>query len=154
MTNSADSQRFLLPVQVQASDIKTDTELFPDEDFRNYIIGGDPYSMTATVILPYWSRRFRNVDFREFFENTLRRETPAHIWLEILWITPEQMQAFEKQLRGWLNKVNDPKTSAFAANTACLIDVMKTLKNTFPLAVLSDCGSGIPPVILDSTTIG
>ena len=153
--NSVDSQRFLLPIQVQAADINTNnTQLEADADFKNYIIGGDPYSMTATIVLPYWSRRFRNVDFREFFENTLRRETPAHIWLDIYWITPEQMQAFEKQLRGWLNKVNDPKTSAFAANTACLIDVLRVLKNTFPLAVLSDCGSGIPPVILDSTTIG
>lgn len=152
--NDAHSQRLLMPIQVTEAEIKAHQSFQADDDFKNYIIGGDPYSMTATVILPYWSRRFRNVDFRRFFENTLRREMPVHIWLNIFWISPEQMQAFERQWRRWLNSVNDPNSSVFVQNTACLLDVLRGLKNTFPLAVLSDCGSGIPPVILDETTIG
>jgi hypothetical protein len=152
--NNAVSQRLLMPIQVTEAEIIVQKSLIADDEFKNYIIGGDPYSMSATVILPYWSRRFRNVDFRRFFENTLRRETPVHIWLNILWISPEQMQAFERQWRRWLNTVNDPNSSVFVHNTACLLDVLRGLKNTFPLAVLSDCGSGVPPIILDETTIG
>lgn len=122
--------------------------------FDNYVVGGDPYSMTATVVLPYWSRRFRSLDFRQFFENTLRRETPAHILLNIVWISPRQMQLFENQWRCWLNTIARPDTFEFVDRTACLVEVLRNLQNTYPMAILSACGDGGAPILLDETTIG
>ncbi|MBL7816708.1 MAG: hypothetical protein JNL70_16930 [Saprospiraceae bacterium] len=154
-TVSQTEQDFLLPIYL-------DKEFVIDylgnankvSPFDRYVMGGDPYSMVATVVLPYWSRRFRSVDFREFFENTLRRETPAHIFLNILWISPQQMKDFEKALRCWLPELQTPSTLSFAQRTASLIDILRGLRNTFPPAILSNCGDGIAPVILDKTSIG
>jgi uncharacterized protein YegP (UPF0339 family) len=63
----------------------------------------DPYSFWVSVVIPYWPRRFQNADFRKFFENTLRRETPAHIALRIYWVNPEQMSIFETKYDRWLS---------------------------------------------------
>lgn len=62
----------------------------------------DPYSFWMTAVIPFWPRRFQHPDFRRFFENTLRRETPAHIALNILWVSPEQMGLFEEKYQKWL----------------------------------------------------
>lgn len=67
-----------------------------------YIPGADPYSFWATVVLPCWPKRFRDHNFREFFQELIRRETPAHIGLNILWVSPWQFCRFEEQYRQWL----------------------------------------------------
>ncbi|MBD2753192.1 hypothetical protein [Spirosoma validum] len=137
----------LLPIQVREELRKPGLI----SDFDAYIPGSDPYSMTATVVLPYWSRRFRSVDFRQFFENTLRRETPVHILLNIVWITPGQMQRFEDCLRGWLQEIDQPSSIDFSEQTSSLVDILGKLTNTFPQAILNDCNG--TPIILDETTI-
>ncbi|NQU87669.1 MAG: hypothetical protein HQ541_18105 [Mariniphaga sp.] len=46
----------------------------------------DPYSFRVTVVLPGWTTRFRNVEFRRYFEKIVRNELPAHILSRICWI--------------------------------------------------------------------
>jgi hypothetical protein len=70
--------------------------------FDKYLPGSDPYSAQVTIVLPYWSKRFQNSRFRDFFENTLRRELPAHCRLRTVWATPQDMYHFEKAYRAWL----------------------------------------------------
>lgn len=65
----------------------------------------DPYSFRASVILPAWPRRFRDVRFRRFVEETLRREAPAHVFLKICWISHQQMQEFELAYRSWMREL-------------------------------------------------
>jgi hypothetical protein len=62
----------------------------------------DYYSFQASAVLPYWPQRFQLAQFRRFFETTLRRETPAHILLNILWVGPQQMALFEEKYLKWL----------------------------------------------------
>lgn len=45
----------------------------------------DPYSHRLTIVLPAYTGRFRDVDFRNFVEETLRQETPAHLLPRICW---------------------------------------------------------------------
>lgn len=107
-----------------------------DPDFFKYIIGADPYSCVTTVILPYWARRFRNNDFRTFFENTIRRESPAHVLPGILWIKPQQMQAFERQFRCWLMNVGHSDCADK------MIEILEQLENVFIDAFAVDCDTG------------
>lgn len=129
-----------------------------------YIAGADPYSFWTTVILPYWPKRFQNANFRNFFENTLRRETPAHIGLKICWLDPKQMRRFERAYRRWLE--------AFSGNEDCnlqearnrliciLFDKEEGISNVYPPALLQEggCapgGSSDPgAVLLDFTQLG
>lgn len=58
----------------------------------------DPYSFRVAIVLPSWSPRFRDVRFRRFVEDTLRREAPAHVYARICWVSHEQMRELEDAL--------------------------------------------------------
>ncbi len=123
--------------------------------FDDYIMGADPYSFWLTVVLPHWSERFRDLDFRDFFEGTLRREAPAHVGMNILWVNPIQMKQFEKVWRSWLEVATDPTHYLYACRKQCLIEVFKNLKSVTPEAGLLDCDTGVTGklIILDKTTL-
>jgi len=46
----------------------------------------DPYSFRVTIILPGWTYRFGNKDFRDFAEQLIREELPAHVLAKICWV--------------------------------------------------------------------
>lgn len=46
----------------------------------------DPYSFRVSVILPGWTTRFANKDFRTYMEKIIREEIPAHVLARICWI--------------------------------------------------------------------
>lgn len=62
----------------------------------------DPYSFRICVIMPSWTRRFRETSFRKLFRKTVRTETPAHIFVNFLWLNRRQMRAFEDCYSQWL----------------------------------------------------
>lgn len=71
--------------------------------------GHTPYSFNISVVLPSWPKRFRNLDFRNYVEERIRMETPAHIYARICWVNHTHMADFEKKLASWkkaLAKVN------------------------------------------------
>lgn len=70
--------------------------------FDEYIPGADPYSFWLTVVLPNWPKRFRRHDFREAFQDLIRREAPAHLGLNIIWAGPQEFCHFEQHYRQWL----------------------------------------------------
>ncbi|GJL65201.1 MAG: hypothetical protein NPIRA05_01720 [Nitrospirales bacterium] len=67
----------------------------------------DPYSFRMTIVLPSWSRRFRDAKFRRFVEQSLRFEAPAHIYPKICWISHEHMKSFEVCYSQWAQKLAD-----------------------------------------------
>jgi hypothetical protein len=71
----------------------------------------DPYSFRVTVVLPGWTYRFSNPDFRNFLEELIRKELPAHVLARVCWIgyrknsdeaEPSEMQLFEKKYKQFL----------------------------------------------------
>ncbi|HNE27541.1 MAG TPA: hypothetical protein PLW66_00160, partial [Saprospiraceae bacterium] len=71
------------------------------EDKSLYLPFTDPYSCWATVVLPGYTPRFSNPDFRRFVEDTLRKEAPAHVALCIRWLSPEGICCFEALYKRW-----------------------------------------------------
>ena len=119
----------------------------------------DPYSFRITVVLPYWPRRFRNLDFRRFFERMMREETPAHIHARICWIGNAQMAELDAAYHAWLTQKAAPEIdpAALRAALAELIAVLQRLKTVYPAATLHDCiegGEDGTPVRLGSTNLG
>lgn len=119
----------------------------------------DPYSFIASVVVPYWQGRFINQDFRGFFERTLRTECPAHIALNICWVSPEHMREFELKYKLWLlensKKVKDKVALSAALNA--LIDILGRLRTVYPGGTLHDCESEdtlANSVILNRTALG
>lgn len=118
----------------------------------------DPYSFRIQVVLPYWPERFRNLDFRHFFEETLRAETPAHIHARICWVSNEQMALLDERYRAWLEAkaARPPDLASLRAALRDLIQLLQQLKTVYPAATLHDCEEGADEnlVRLGSTNLG
>ena len=96
-----------------------------------YIPGLDPYSFWASTVLPSWSSRYKDLNFRNFVSNTLYRETPAHVALNLLWLDPQQLCKFEDQYREWLN--HKAGLTVCKGEMPCdLINCLLQLKNYCP----------------------
>ncbi|MCW3104345.1 MAG: hypothetical protein JWO09_2785 [Bacteroidetes bacterium] len=119
----------------------------------------DPYSFIASVVMPYWQGRFINQDFRGFFERSLQLECPAHIALNICWVSYDHMKEFELKYKKWLVEnskiVKDLAALSIALNE--LIDILVRLRTVYPGGTLHDCASDDTlqnSVILNRTALG
>jgi hypothetical protein len=65
--------------------------------------GFDPYSFTATVVLPSWINVYADVRYRDYIEKLIRKETPAHVLLRICWIDKPSMKNYEEKIEVWWN---------------------------------------------------
>jgi hypothetical protein len=101
----------------------------------------NPYTCMAHVILPYWPGRFSNTEFRTFFEKTLRREAPAHIYLNICWVSCRHMADFERAWKAWLIENAGHEIDAYTLSTTLneLIHSIEQLRNVYPKGTLHDC---------------
>jgi hypothetical protein len=119
----------------------------------------DPYSFWITVILPYWSERFRNIDFRRFVERTLRLEAPAHIALKIAWVNVQQMHEFEVAYHDWLEQLAFDASGSSACNLTGtlnrLLTIIPQLQSIYPQGILYDPQVvSKQPIILNQTALG
>ncbi|VAW60327.1 FIG00613413: hypothetical protein [hydrothermal vent metagenome] len=78
-----------MPVQLNAS------------DECDCVSVNEPYSFRASIVLPAWSIRFQNLEFRKYIEEVLRSEAPAHVLLKICWISHTEMQELEQSYDVW-----------------------------------------------------
>lgn len=124
----------------------------------------DPYSFRATVVLPYWPSKFRDFNFRLFFENTIRREAPAHVHVKVCWISFIDMHRFEQAYMEWLKALkeyrkdqypDDVRREVIRVASNNMIDVLDRLHSVYPEATLHDCAEGTTnPVRLGKTNLG
>lgn len=61
----------------------------------------DPYSFTVTIALPTWPARFQMQDFKNLLYKTVLENSPAHIFVNILWLDIAEMEIFEKAYKNW-----------------------------------------------------
>ncbi len=124
----------------------------------------DPYSFKATVVLPSNAGHFDNMDFRQYFENKLREEAPAHVMLKICWLNNDLMRAFEKKYKAWIEALAtysfDPSGSHltdFRTANNDMIQQLTLLHSEYPEASLHDCvesKEGSHTVVLGKTVLG
>lgn len=144
-------------VEAEVEDSLLDIVL--DEDDCDACQIQDPYTCIASIIMPHWQGRFDNMDFRRFFERQLRLESPAHVFLNICWISCEQMTEFEEKYKAWLienaKKVKD--YGLLSARLNKLIDILSRLRNVYPSGTLHDCEEDETlenAIILDNSVLG
>ena len=105
----------------------------------------DPYSFRASVVLPYWPDHFDSLAFREYFENKIREEAPAHIMLKICWLNNELLTEFEIRYKKWVealaNYSFDKKANldSFRDANDRMIEMLTELHSEYPQATLHDC---------------
>ena len=126
----------------------------------------DPYSYRISVVLPGWTYRFANPDFRNFMEELIRKEIPAHILARICWVgyrkndvpdTENEMLQFEKAWKEFLlaKTSSDPDLSLKLKN---LNQILSELNSIYPTGRLIDCDDETDSlkgrIILGRTFIG
>jgi len=124
----------------------------------------DPYSYRISVFLPYWSGQFNNLNFREYFEQLIRTEAPAHVMLKVCWLNNQQMRMLELAYKRWvaalarftLNAVDPFIYNEFKAANDALVTLLPTLHSNYPEATLHNCDESINinPVRLGKTILG
>lgn len=115
----------------------------------------DPYSDRITIVLPAYTGRFRDFEFRRFVEETLRQETPAHILPRICWVNSDDMAEIEQAWRDWLAIRAGAATADRAAKIKALTDALTRAKNVYPSSGLHPCGQmEPPPFVLGRTALG
>ena len=124
----------------------------------------DPYTFRASVVLPYDAGHFDNMDFRNYFEDKIREEAPAHIMLKICWLNNDLMRQFEVVYKRWIETLAyfsfDPSVTNnnhFKNANDDMIHLLALLHSEYPLANLHDCKEskeGSNPVMLGKTVLG
>lgn len=113
----------------------------------------DPYSFRVSIVLPGWTERFGNIDFRRFVENLIRKELPAHIMAKICWIgypknytkengqPPEknQMVILEEAYKDWLISKSNAGQSQDEQKLKKLNKTISTLHTIYHQGFLHRC---------------
>ena len=63
-------------------------------------------------MLPGWTARFADPNFRDFAMETLCRELPAHVLPDFYWLDFEGMRHFEVLYRNWLEHLRRQESGA------------------------------------------
>ena len=99
----------------------------------------DPYSYRLHVVLPAAAGRFRNMDFRRFAEDVVRRETPAHLAPKICWVSDKDMQRIENAWAAWRALLSGAQAAGRKEKFAELRDALYEAKNVYPERTLATC---------------
>lgn len=128
----------------------------------------DPYSFKATIVLPGYLSRFKNITFRRYAEQIFRQEAPAHVLLKICWVGYEDMMNFQKAYKNWLENyryfrlrycsktLTKKDFTVFSLHHKELIKRLKELNTIYPEGNLYDCqlSETTNPIVLGNTSLG
>lgn len=106
----------------------------------------NPYSFKISVVLPGYTYRFADVDFRNYAEDVIRQEIPSHILGKICWIgyrkdhviPPEKdndLMDFERDFRKFLLDKTKNKQDALPQ----FITSLTKLNSIYPTGTLYNC---------------
>ncbi|MDR6943339.1 hypothetical protein [Mucilaginibacter pocheonensis] len=121
----------------------------------------DPYSFKMSIVLPYWPVHFRSMAFRNYFEDIIRQEVPAHTMVKVCWINDQSLFDFENAYKAWITALANysfDKTTIANLLTAnnTMVQLLFNLHSEYPVATLHDCDESkdTNPVMLGKTILG
>lgn len=62
----------------------------------------DPYSFMMTLVFPAWPARFQRAEFKNLIHEFVMLESPAHIFVNVIWLDLVEMETFEKAYKEWM----------------------------------------------------
>lgn len=128
----------------------------------------DPYSYRVSVVLPGYTLRFANTDFRNYIEKIIKEELPAHVLAKICWIgyrekdvkdpAENQLIQFEKAYKDYLFAKTDLNQEQPEPQLMSFIKALTVLDNVYPTGRLFDCSDEnerlSDKIILGKTNLG
>ena len=110
----------------------------------------DPYSYRVSIVLPGYTYRFSDPDFRRYAETVIRQELPAHVLAKICWVGDRQSEIdtaqsdlsnFEKAFKKFLYDKARNNTSSLGNSISELLDALTNLNNIYRPGRLLDCAA-------------
>lgn len=101
----------------------------------------DPYSFRVSLVLPAFTPRFMNMDFRMYAEQVMREEMSSHLLIKVCWVSNEQLQQFEAAYKDWLQVKAGAKADDDGSILANFIAIFTSLRNVYPQSRLADCSN-------------
>lgn len=111
---------FLLANYDNGTDIFTIIQ-FPVAEQRPTFLGDNYYTFQISIVLPRWCNRFNNEDFKKLLYQTIAANVPAHIKVEYLWMSYEDLLEFETVADVWLEEKRKTKVDVVRLDTASYI---------------------------------
>ena len=84
----------------------------------------DFYSFRISAVLPGWTRRCSDPNFRNLVRETLRANAPAHLFVEFYWLDFGQMREFERRFRAWLESLRGADDAARDRGAQAVVDCL------------------------------
>ncbi|MEZ4875159.1 MAG: hypothetical protein R2793_06855 [Flavobacteriaceae bacterium] len=129
--------------------------------------GVDPYSFRVSIVLPGWTERYSNVDFRRFMEDLIQKELPSHIMAKICWIgwpqsyemeagEENEMVELEEAYQDWLLSKTNNGQKQNKTKLMRLNKIVSTLHTIYTQGRLHNCDSDEEQqhIILGRTNLG
>jgi uncharacterized protein len=128
----------------------------------------DPYSYRVSIVLPGYTLRFSNTDFRDYMEKVIKEELPSHVLAKICWVgyrksefenpTDNDLLRFEKTYKKYLFAKTNLEQEQPEPELIEFIKALSTLSNVYPTGRLFDCGDEnerlAGKIILGKTNLG
>ena len=128
----------------------------------------DPYSYRVSVVLPGYTLRFANTDFRNYIEKVIKEELPAHVLVKICWVgsrendvkdpAENQLLQFEKTYQDYLFAKTNLNQQQPEPQLINFIQALTKLSNIYPTGRLFDCSDEnerlSEKIILGKTNLG
>jgi hypothetical protein len=137
------------------------------DDCKESCCGIDPYSFRVSVVLPGYTQRFSDVYFRNFMEQLIREELPAHVLAKICWIgsrkgevpnADNQLLTFEKTYKDYLIAKSPLDSFHPEDELKDFIAILTDLHTIFPTGKLHNCDAEeedqTDDIILGRTKLG
>lgn len=160
-------EHILLRPDVTKETISKDYFLPICEDNCESCEGVDPYSFRVSIVLPGWTERYSNVDFRKFMEDLIQNELPSHIMAKICWIgwpksyemepgDENEMIELEEAYQDWLLWKTDKGQKQHKTKLMRLNRIISTLHTIYTQGRLHDCDDDEEQqnIILGRTNLG
>lgn len=128
----------------------------------------DPYSYRVSIVLPGYTLRFANTDFRNYMEKVIKEELPSHVLAKICWIGHRKNEIENPAENELLQLENAYKAYLFAktglnqeqpeTELIPFIKALSNLSNLYPTGRLFDCSdeneNQFEKIILGKTNLG
>jgi hypothetical protein len=94
----------LMSNQVQIIPYKNKIGLYIRYSDQVDLISEDFYSYRSSILIPTWTARFDNSEFRAIAEDIILENSPANVSLQVVWLDPDDMEAFEENYYSWMEE--------------------------------------------------
>ena len=110
----------------------------------------DPYSYRVSIVLPGYTYRFSDPDFRRYAETVIRQELPAHVLAKICWVgdrhseietAQRDLSNFERTFKKFLFDKSRNNISGLGDSIKDLLDALTNLNNIYRPGRLLDCAA-------------